>query len=53
VLVTAEAGSQSGTARKAKEFGKPVFSADESFAWRTVTGIVDAVIRPTAGEECD
>ena len=33
VLVTAEAGSQSGKARKAQEFGKPVFSADEFFAW--------------------
>jgi hypothetical protein len=33
VLVTAEAGSQSGKARKAQELGKPVFSADEFFAW--------------------
>jgi ATP-dependent DNA helicase PIF1 len=33
VLVTAEAGSQSGKARKAQEYGKPVFSADEFFAW--------------------
>jgi hypothetical protein len=33
VLVTAEAGTQSGKARKAAEFGKPVFSADEFLAW--------------------
>jgi hypothetical protein len=33
VLVTAEAGSQSGKARKAQELGKPVFSADDFFAW--------------------
>ncbi|CAN5273680.1 AAA family ATPase [soil metagenome] len=33
VLVTAEAGTQSGKARKAVELGKPVFSADEFFAW--------------------
>jgi ATP-dependent DNA helicase PIF1 len=33
VLVTAEIGSQSGKARKAQEFGKPVFSVDEFFAW--------------------
>jgi len=33
VLVVAEVGTQSGKARKAKEFGKPVFSADEYFAW--------------------
>ncbi|HET7668030.1 MAG TPA: AAA family ATPase [Mycobacterium sp.] len=33
VLVTAEAGSQSGKARKAREYGKPVFSAVEFFAW--------------------
>jgi ATP-dependent DNA helicase PIF1 len=33
VLVTAEAGTQSGKARKALEFGKPVFSAEEFFAW--------------------
>lgn len=35
VLVTAEAGTQSGKARKALELGKPVFSADEFFAWVT------------------
>jgi ATP-dependent DNA helicase PIF1 len=40
VLVTAEAGSQSGKARKAQEFGKPVFSADEFFAWLAAKGIV-------------
>jgi ATP-dependent DNA helicase PIF1 len=33
VLVTAEAGSQSGKARKAQEYGKPVLSADEFLAW--------------------
>jgi hypothetical protein len=33
VLVTAEAGSQSGKARKALECGKPVFTADEFLAW--------------------
>ena len=33
VLVTAEAGTQSGKARKALEWGKPVFSAEEFFAW--------------------
>ncbi len=32
-LVVAEVGTQSGKARKAKELGKPVFSADEFFAW--------------------
>jgi hypothetical protein len=33
VLVTAEAGTQSGKARKAMEYGKPVFCADDFFAW--------------------
>ncbi|BBZ43923.1 AAA family ATPase [Mycobacterium parmense] len=33
VLVTAEIGSQSGKAQRAQELGKPVFSADEFFAW--------------------
>ncbi len=33
VLVVAELGTQSGKARKAKELGKPVFSADEFLAW--------------------
>ncbi|PEG40951.1 AAA family ATPase [Mycolicibacterium agri] len=33
VLVTAEAGSQSGKARKALEYGKAVFTADEFLAW--------------------
>lgn len=33
VLVTAEAGTQSGKARKAAEYGKPVFGAEEFFAW--------------------
>lgn len=32
-LVVAELGTQSGKARKAKEYGKPVFSAQEFFAW--------------------
>jgi hypothetical protein len=41
VLVTAEEGSQSGKARKAQEFGKPVFSADEFFAWLAGKGIVN------------
>ncbi len=33
VLVTAEESTQSGKARKALEYGKAVFSADEFFAW--------------------
>lgn len=33
VLVTAEAGSQSGKARKALEYGKAVFTADEFLDW--------------------
>ncbi len=33
LLVTAEAGSQSGKARKAQEYGKPVFTADEFLSW--------------------
>ena len=33
VLVTAEIGTQSGKAHEAQELGKPVFSADEFFAW--------------------
>jgi hypothetical protein len=33
VLVTAEVGTQSGKARKAQEYGKPVFSAEEFLAW--------------------
>ena len=33
VLVIAEAGTQSGKARKASEYGKPVFTADEFLAW--------------------
>lgn len=36
VLVTAEAGSQSGKARKASEYGKPVFTADEFLAWTRI-----------------
>lgn len=38
VLVTAEAGTQSGKARKAHELGKPVISADEFLAWVTSGG---------------
>jgi ATP-dependent DNA helicase PIF1 len=38
VLVVAEAGTQSGKARKAVEYGKPVFTADEFLTWtRTVS----------------
>ena len=33
VLVSAEAGTQSGKARKAMEYGKPVFTADEFLTW--------------------
>ena len=33
VLVTAEQGTQSGKARKAGEYNKPVVCADEFFAW--------------------
>ncbi|WP_197373210.1 AAA family ATPase [Mycolicibacterium baixiangningiae] len=33
VLVTAEVGTQSGKARKAQEYGKPVFCADDFLAW--------------------
>ena len=33
VLVIAEAGTQSGKARKAQEYGKPVFTAAEFLAW--------------------
>lgn len=33
VLVTAEAGTQSGKARKAQEYGKPVFTSDEFLEW--------------------
>jgi len=35
VLVIAEAGTQSGKARKAQEYGKPVYTADEFLAWLT------------------
>ncbi|MCT7658329.1 AAA family ATPase [Mycobacterium deserti] len=38
VLVTAEAGTQSGKARKAQEYGKPVFTAEEFFAWLSKLG---------------
>lgn len=33
VLVTAEVGTQSGKARKALAYGKPVFCADDFFGW--------------------
>ncbi len=33
VLVTAEAGTQSGKARKAQDYGKPVFTVDEFLGW--------------------
>lgn len=33
VLITAEAGTQSGKARKAQEYGKAVFTAEEFFGW--------------------
>ena len=33
VLVVAELGTQSGKARKAQEYGKPVLSAEDFFAW--------------------
>ena len=33
LLVVAEVGTQSGKARRAREYGKPVISADEFFAW--------------------
>lgn len=33
VLVVAEVGTQSGKARKAREYGKPVVSADDFFVW--------------------
>jgi len=33
VLVIAEAGTQSGKARKAAEYDKPIFTADEFFGW--------------------
>nr|CRL82839.1 ATPase [Mycolicibacter nonchromogenicus] len=34
VLVTAEAGTQSGKARKAQDYGKPVFTVEEFLGWR-------------------
>src|SRR5699024_12276554 len=33
VLVTAEAGTQSGKARKAREYGKPVLDAGQLLVW--------------------
>jgi len=38
VLITAEVGSQSGKARKAREWGKPVFSAAEFLTWAAAAG---------------
>lgn len=37
-LVAAEVGTQSGKARKAKDLGKPVYSAAEFFAWLGAEG---------------
>lgn len=37
-LVVAEVGTQSGKARKARDYGKPVFSADEFFGWLRTHG---------------
>lgn len=39
-LVTAEVGSQSGKARKALAYGKPVYSADEFFDWSASTASI-------------
>lgn len=36
-LVVAEVGTQSGKARKAVDYGKPVFSVEEFFAWSAAT----------------
>jgi len=36
VLVVAEIGTQSGKARKARDYGKPVITAEEFFAWAGV-----------------
>jgi ATP-dependent DNA helicase PIF1 len=44
VLVMAEADSQSGKARKAQEFGKPAFSAEDFFAWLAGRGMVDGTM---------
>ncbi len=38
VLVTAEAGTQSGKARRAHELGKPVFSAEDFLTWAARRG---------------
>lgn len=38
VLIVAEVGTQSGKARKAVDYGKPVFSADEFFGWLLLNG---------------
>ncbi len=38
VLIAAEVGTQSIKARKAQEMGKPVFSAEEFFAWAERAG---------------
>lgn len=44
VLVVAEMGTQSGKARKAAEYGKPVFSAEEFLAWLETIRALDAVV---------
>lgn len=38
-LVVAEVGTQSGKARKAVDYGKPVFSAEEFFAWAQAAAV--------------
>ncbi|HLS63717.1 MAG TPA: AAA family ATPase, partial [Ruania sp.] len=39
LLVTAEAGTQSGKARKAREYGKPVLDAGQLLAWLAARGV--------------
>lgn len=39
VLVTAETGTQSGKARKAREYGKPVLDAGQFLDWLTTRGV--------------
>ena len=39
VLVTAEPGTQSGKARKAREYGKPVLDAGQFLDWLTTRGV--------------
>ncbi|WP_370331976.1 AAA family ATPase [Mycolicibacterium hippocampi] len=49
VLVTAEAGTQSGKARKAREFGKPVVCADDFFAWLAAHPAAELGVPPACG----